>query len=223
MENIFGNRRRYWQKADFWNSSDTLSKAVDNVYSRLNEPIIGNKVVITDIWGSDDVVRFCNLFRKFKIIFMIRDPKAVALSRLKREPSDFFEIYNKEARENILLDFRSRFHAYISSWRQSVENYWRLKDGLMDNIKLVYYEDFCENFENQIREIFSFLEINFSEKVLRWFELPHHNKDGELVKDLKYPDIEVFSNNYANNVPNELNEVIKSVKWQYDLWEKREL
>jgi hypothetical protein len=224
MENIFENRRRYWEKNSFWNDSKTLRKEIAKVYSRLNEPIIGNKVATPDVWDAGDIIRFCNLFESFKIIYIVRDPASAALSRLHREPADFLKVFNKEARKNILLDFQSRFHTYISSWRQSVENYWKLKDALAGNIKLLYYEDFCQNFERQIKEVFCFLGIDFSEVVLRWFEFPHHNKKGKLVSGLKYADRQVFNNTkYANEIPDELNEVMERIKWQYDLWKNRQL
>ncbi len=224
MENIFGNRRRQWQRADYWNSFENLKREAQKVYSRLKEPIVGNKVITPDVWDAGDILQFCRLFDSFKILFLVRDPRATALSRLKREPADFFEVFSREARENILLDFRNRFHTYISSWRQSVENYWKLRDGLGENkIKVVYYEDFCRDFENQVRDIFSFLKIPFTDSVLKWYEMPHHNAEGQLVRDLKYPDADVFLPTAIEQYPPELEEAVNTIEWQYDLWEKRRL
>ncbi len=224
MENIFGNRRRHWQRADFWNSPRSLRREVEKVYAKLDKPVIGNKVATPDVWDADDIIRFCNLFENFKIIFIVRDPKSVALSRFRREPADFFEVFNRAARENILLDFRSRFHAYISSWRQSVENYWKLRDARGDHIMLIYYEDFCRDFESQSRSVFHFLKIDFTEAVLRWFELPHHDSEGRLVKDLKYKDREVYVNPPQDvEIPDDLNKAMEQIRWQYRLWESREL
>lgn len=224
MENIFGNRRRHWKRADFWDSTQHLREKLEKVYSRLDEPIVGNKVVTPDVWETGDIIRFCSVFESFKIIYIVRNPKDVALSRIRREPADFFKVFNREARENIPLDFRSRFHTYISSWRRSVENFRELRDAVDGNIKAVYYEDFCRDFETQIREIFRFLEINFSEMVLRWFEFPHHDRDGQLVKDLKYRDTGVFVSPKSNDeIPRELEHALELIREQYELWENRRL
>ncbi|MCU0287583.1 MAG: sulfotransferase [Acidobacteria bacterium] len=224
MENIFGNRRRHWQREAFWQSTEALRCEVAKVYARLNEPVVGNKVVIPDVWDAGDILQFCRLFNRFKIIFMARDPRAAALSRLKREPADFFEVFSPTARDNILLDFRDRFHTYISSWRQSIENFWKLRDGLgEDKIKIVYYEDFCRDFENQVRDIFTFLDIPFSNNILKWYEFSHHNAAGELVHDLKYPDSEIFLPGNDETYPPGLEKAVNGITWQYDLWKKRRL
>ena len=223
MENIFGNRRRHWKRAIYWHSPELLLEEVEKTYAPLKAPIVGNKVITPDVWDAGDILQFCRLFESFRIIFMARDPRMVALSRLRREPADFFAVYSPEARDNLLLDFSSRFHAYISSWRQSIENYWKFRDGLKEKVKLVYYDDFCLDFPDQVRGIFSFLEIPFSDSVLRWHEQPHHNAEGELVNDLKYPDTEVFSPPKPEAYPDELMEALGTIEWQYRLWEKRGL
>ena len=65
MENIFQNRRRHWIKADFWNSPHTLKEEVSKVFSKLNEPVIGNKVCTPDVWFPiQDFMSFgCEGFR----------------------------------------------------------------------------------------------------------------------------------------------------------------
>ena len=46
---------------------------------------------------------FCNMFKNFKIIFIIRDPRDVVLSRYFRENYD--EEFNELGRRNILTRF----------------------------------------------------------------------------------------------------------------------
>jgi hypothetical protein len=223
MENIFGNRRRHWQRPEFWDSPRSLGREVEKAYAGFPEPIIGNKVATPDVWDSGDIARFCMLFKNFHIVFLVREPAAVALSRLRREPEDFLKVFSEEARKNMLIDFRSRFHAYVSSWRQSVENYWRLKDGFKDRVHLVYYEDLCQGFESRVRDIFAFLGIPFASQVLSWHEMPHHNADGELARDLKYTDREIFRPQVMDACPDELHEALTAIQWQYDLWKQRRL
>ncbi len=223
MENIFGNRRRHWQRADFWDSPPRLKQEVEKAFAAIAEPILGNKVVTPDVWDAGDIVRFCRLFKEFRVVFIVRDPAAVALSRRRREPEDFFKVFNEEARNNILLDFSCRFRTYVSSWRQSVENYWRLKDGFGDRVCLVYYDDLCRRFESEVRRVFAFLEIPFAERVLAWHELPHHKADGSLGRDVKYQDQEIRPPADIGACPAELEDALALIRWQRDLWKQRRL
>jgi len=223
MENIFANRRRHWQRAEFWDSPLRLRQEVEAVYARLAEPVVGNKVATPDVWDAGDIIRFCQLFSDFRILFVVRDPAAVALSRWHREPDDFEKVFNPEARKHILIDFRSRFHAYISSWRQSVENLWKLRDGYRERIHLVYYEDLCRNFSSQVHEIFAFLDVAIAPQVLSWHEMPHHDAQGALVRDLKYPDVAVEPREAPREIPAALQDALAMIPCQYSLWRQRKL
>jgi hypothetical protein len=223
MEHIFGNRRRHWQRPGFWDSPESLAREVEKAYAGIPEPIIGNKVATPDVWDAGDITRFCRLFEDFKMIFVVRDPAAVALSRHRREPEDFAKVFSAEARKHILIDFRSRYHAYVSSWRQSVENYWKLKDGFRDRVMLVYYEDLCGDFEASARDVFVFLGIPFASQVLAWHEMPHHDASGALVRDLKYPDAPVESPKEVGEIPDELQNALALIPFQYSLWRQRKL
>lgn len=87
----------------------------------------------------------------------MRGPVQVALSRFKREGYQYEKVFNYEGRRNILLDFQSQFHTYTSSWRQSIETYWKLRDGYPDKIYTLYYEDFCNQFKSQTKSLCNFL------------------------------------------------------------------
>jgi hypothetical protein len=226
MENIFGNRRRHWMKANFWNSSETLRREVEEVFKNLEEPIVGNKVCTPDVWSADDIMMFCNLFKDFKIVFVVRDPVQVALSRLNRE--DYEAEFNEDARHNMLLDFRSRFLTYASSWRQSIESYWKLRDGHPGKVYLLYYEDFCNQFEFQLRTLCDFLQVSFSANMLNWHQLPHHDARGNLKRDIKYKDAPVAvhqsdTKKLAEVTRNALSDALLAVKWQRDLWQAHQL
>ncbi|GEM_PF-4845200 len=223
MENIFGNRRRHWQRPGFWDSPERLGREVEKAYAGLSEPILGNKVATPDVWDADDIVRFCRLFMEFRIVFIVRDPAQVALSRKRREAEDFFLEFNAEARKNVLIDFRSRFHAYVSSWRQSVETYWRLRDGFQDRVQLVYYEDLCAEFEPQVRGLLDRLGIPFDPQLLTWHERPHHDARGKLVRDLKYPDAAAAPRSDLQPLPEELQDALARIPFQYALWRQRRL
>lgn len=224
MENMFCNRRRHWVRADFWNSLETLRKEISKIYARLEEPIVGNKVCTPEVWSADDINMFCNLFVDFKIVFVVRNPIQVALSRLRRENHEDEEIYNDDARRSMLLDFRSRFLTYTSSWRQSIETYWKFKDRHPGKVHLVYYEDFCHRFETEAEILCKFLGIPLSENILRWYEFPHHDANGRMKGELKYPDRPIFiRNSVRQEIPDALLEAISTIRWQFECWQKREL
>ncbi len=223
MENIFGNRRRHWARADFWDQELSFMEAVSCVYDRFDEPVIGNKVITPDVWSLEDIDQFLSLFRDKRIVFIVRNPLDVAMSRITREPTDFNKVFNETARENLTLDFRSRFHTYISSWEYGLKNYRMIKASRPEMTYLIYYEDFCSDFNQQVNLLFSFLGLPVTREVYDWHQLPHHNAEGELEVNLKYPDcvIELMQNKYC--YPNELIEIIESVSGEFERWEERSL
>lgn len=223
MENILGNRRRHGDMAEFWHSTDLLRSIVIKEFESLSEPIIGDKVCTPDVWLPEDIAQICRLFENFKIIFIVRNPINVAMSRLKR--ADYDEEFNSLGRKTLLLNFESRCKAYMSSWRQSVEAYWKLKDAFGSRVYIIYYEDFCSDFESHLLDLCQFLEIPFSDQMLKWYELPHHSADGTMVKDLKYTDEPVFVSEKfnPNDISKGLEDALLTVRSQYECWEKRQI
>lgn len=222
MENIFENRRRHWTRAKFWDDENKFKAEINKIYSNLEEPIIGNKVITPDVWSIDDIIKFCNVFRSSKVIWIVRDPLKVFESRYKRE--DFAKEYNEIAKKNLHFDFSHRTFVYASSWRQNIENYYRLVDLKKDDVILVYYDDLILNFENYIKDVFSQINIEFHENVLKWNTLAHYNHNGKLVKNLKYPDKPVVNtdNKSIFQVPR-IEEALSKIAHYHDLWKKREL
>lgn len=223
MENVFENRQRHWRKNTFWNDDHSLQEKIKSVYEKFTEPILGNKIITPDVWAVEDIYRFCTFFKTYKIIFLVRDPVAVVNSRLAREPEDFYLEFNDEARKHMLLDFSNRINVYLSSWRQSIENYWRLKDALKTEIHLIYYEDFCNNYSHQLIQLFEFLKLDITPEVQNWFRYSHHDSSGLLIHDLKYTDAPVFNVPSCIEIPFQLQDQITSVGKHYDCWLKRKI
>jgi hypothetical protein len=223
MENIFGNRKRHFHREDFWNHDDLLKEKIRATYSGFTQMVLGNKVITPDVWAVEDIYRFCNFFENFKIVFLVRDPIAVVASRLKREPADFLLQFNESARKNLLLNFSTRTNAYLSSWRQSIENYWKLKEAIGSKIKLIYYENFCNDFENQLQGLFDFLELQICPEVVNWYAGLSHDFKGVLQSDLKYPDEPVFKVAPVLEIPDDLITSVKDVAKHYDYWRNQEI
>ncbi len=191
MENIFGNRRRHWKRADYWNDQNKLSNVVSEFYKNFNEPILGNKVCTPDVWSSEDIIYFCSLFKTVKILFIIRDPKAIVLSRHKRENHNLH--FNELSKSKLNLDFSNQTRTFISSWAESIAVYQKLKKLYSSNISIIYYDDVVNDFENNIKKTFDILDIQFDNKIYDWHKIPHYNAKGIKTIDLKYIDTQVFS------------------------------
>ena len=125
-----------------------------------------------------------------------------------------------------MLDFSSRANTYASSWRQSIENYWRIKDFIgEEKTHLVYYDDLIENFEIQITKLFYSIGIEINERVFNWYNLPHHDDRGSLKKKLKYVDQAVGSKTTTDSsvLKDEFPYLFNKLSPFIELWEKREL
>lgn len=220
MENIFQNRRRHWTKAEFWYSNTRLAEVVGQTFNKLQTPIVGNKVCTPDVWSADDIAMFCQLFSEFYILFIVRDPIAVAASRYRRE--DYAAAFTEMARQRCLLNFESRLLTYLSSWRQSIEAYWALRDAYFDRVMIVYYDDFVENFNRGVDRIFSFLPLDRTPEIDIWDSLPHHDSQGVLKLNLKYRDRPV--NSFSKiATPFKKDDVRALLGIHYDLWKRHSL
>jgi len=226
MENIFENRRRHWRRAEFWNSESALQQRVADVYSRLPEPIVGNKVCTPDVWAAADIHHFCRLFANFKILFIVRDPESALVSRYRR--TNYENEYNETARENLLLDFRSPLHAYASSWRQSIEVYRKLQDRYPNKVKILYYDDFTVNFDDAVDRLPNLLSLESSDELRRWNEKKHYDAQGHLKQDLKYQDREVRRSTHTveelpATVQEDFVDAMRGIESHRKLWEERAL
>ena len=224
VENKFGNRRRHWLREEYWSSDTVLRREITKVFRRLTEAIVGNKVCTPDVWYPDDIQKFCNLFASFKIVFVVRDPVDVCLSRFHRE--DFAAQFNDEARKHMLLDFRTRFLTYASSWRQSIEAYRALRDRYPDRICLLYYDDLCVDEQNSLEILFRFLDLPLDDQVRNWHKIPHHNAQGYLEQDLKYPDRQIAHRSRHDPdepLPDELVDALRTIEADHHQWQKRRI
>ncbi|HPS51756.1 MAG TPA: sulfotransferase [Bacteroidales bacterium] len=222
MENIFENRHRHFKRAEYWNDDVRLKEKIRTTYEGFSAPVLGNKVNSPDVWSVEDIYRFCGFFTEYKIVFICRNPMDVINSRLRREPEDFYLEFNEIARKKLLLNFSSRINVYLSSWRQSIENYWKLKDAVPDRIFLIYYEDFCSNFTDQVSQLFLFLGLPLVDDVFHWHEKPHHNGQGKLEKNLKYPDVPVEIKQISQ-IPPDIYEAIEKTGKHFNLYKNRQL
>jgi len=162
------------------------------------------------------------MFREVKILFVLRDPVAVAMSRYKREVWD--DIYNDIAKRKLMLNFSNRFAVYVSSWVHSIANYYVLRNLFVGDVHLLYYDDIVKNFEKDVVGLFQQLGIDYHPDVKNWHNTPHHDQNGDLKFDLKYPDQNVFhrGSSYGDrDMPDELRSVLELNQDLWDRWKER--
>lgn len=120
-------------------------------------------------------------FPGLKIVFLIRHPCATALSHvrfgLKVSLNDY--IQQDELVSDFLTPFLtginkakdlSDFEKHIFVW--CIENYVPLKQFKSDEICVVFYENFCEKPEEEIKKMFSFLGMEYEDKVVEILKKP---------------------------------------------------
>jgi len=217
-ENIFDNRRRHWRMAEYRNDMNLLKKKITDFYENFNEPIIGNKVCTPDVWFLNDILRFCSFFKNCKIIFVVRDPRAVVISRYNR--AVYSREFNMQARQKFPFDFQQRTATYLKLWKDSISVYHSLKKKYQNHIQIIYYDDFCKN--PDVKSIFNFLEINYHPDIDKWHLKPHYNAKGELIKDLKYSDNKIsYTSINSDDLPSDFS--LKDIGPEFKAFQKRTL
>jgi len=152
MESIFGNRRRHGSRSEHWGSKKIMKRKAASIFRKIDEKIVGNKDCTPDVWSAEDIYNFCELFREYKIVFVFRKPTSVVISRYKR--TNYNKEYKEKAKKDLMLNFKSPFHDYSSSWRQSIGEYYKLKDRLGDIVSTIYYDDFTKNPKSGMKDLF---------------------------------------------------------------------
>ena len=219
MEQIFGLRRRHGEKPSFWNDNTALFAEVEATYAKLNAPLVGNKVCTPDVWHLDEMMQMGAFFRSVKIIFIVRDPADVLASRAKREAKDHF---SDESRRYLCLDWRSQYHTWLSSWRQSIDIYWALKERFGEAVHLLYYDDFVQDVPASMETLFSFLELDITDEVMNWHLQPSHDRFGNLVMDLKYKNEPITPKHSVQALPEGIVKRLEELA-HYRLWQQRRL
>lgn len=147
-----------------------------------------DRLLVKDIFGHLLMTRFLRIFPFLKVVLLVRNPFAVALSKVNKahqqwiqEPVGFLE--QPELVEDYLASFtdliretEGEFEKQILNW--SVIHYVLFKElnGLGDwrsRLRIVFYEDFCLDPITQLQSLFLFMrpgeEVdlkNVSEKMV---------------------------------------------------------
>lgn len=114
-----------------------------------------------------------------KIIHMLRDPRGIFVSELRRRK----ELPTTPPFKQ-LKRFGSLFKLYIllqttAIWFESVKRYYKYKRAYPDNYYLLRFEDLVGDPENHIRQVCDFLEVEFQGKMLEQKVVSRGFKSGQ--------------------------------------------
>ncbi|MEO1295407.1 MAG: sulfotransferase [Cyanobacteria bacterium J06636_16] len=148
---------------------------------RFNTKPITNKRLIKAIRANLFLKWLYNTFPELPVIFLIRHPLAVAVSKVKlnwqrtsikylTQPKlmeDFLQPFQAEieqAEERYQASGNS-FENHIISW--CIENYVPLKQFQSHEMHVVFYENCCTQPEIETRRLFSYLGEGYDESILK--------------------------------------------------------
>lgn len=111
------------------------------------------------------------LFEKSKIIYVYRDGRDVMVSLYnyinKIEEIDYDKSFSSHLKENIYY------------WVKHIES-WKNKDVLH-----ISYESFAKDYENTIKSIFNYLEIEINKNIINVYRNFDKNESNNLLKRIK--------------------------------------
>ena len=140
---------------------------------QFNKKYFSKKRIVKDI-RTHFLLKWIDVhFPEIPIILLLRHPCAVANSKLKLEWGTHLDDILRQDR--LLADFlepfedeirgaESSFEKHVFMW--CIENYVPLKQFSSKEIKIVFYEKMCCNYEKEVRSLYQFIGKRFSDQVL---------------------------------------------------------
>ena len=172
----YRNVSRHWRwivekvkKEDFLQrilNSDRSERALFVVMMQVfaaheNKPIIGEKTPVHFRYVPE-ILRW---FPNGRIVHMIRDPRAIFVSELRRRRKTSTSLYNQLRRFEFLYKLFILLQTTIL-WFESVYRCSKYKKIYPDNYYALRFEDLVRDPENYINQVCSFLGVDFQNKML---------------------------------------------------------
>lgn len=167
-----------------------------------NKKLLATKRIVKDIRINLFLKWIKKNFNELSMIFIIRHPIAVALSRQKLSWDTYLDVFlsQEDLLEDYLFEFkdqieaakkRNEFEKNIFHW--CIENYVPLKQFAESDIYIAYYEDFCIHPEREVQKMFKYLGKEYNSKVLKKIDHPSATsrrgsaimKGADLIKSWK--------------------------------------
>jgi len=156
---------------------DVRSKATkcDQVLTTIchNRKLIAIKTVRATMESVEDLLR---RHRNLRIIHLIRDPRAVVLSR-KRFGTSSYGIYST-FQNNKTMDLMKEAQLYCSTLIRDINKRKQLQNKYPGAIIEVVYEKFVQDLARNAKELYKFIDVPFTERISVWLK---RNSSGGIV------------------------------------------
>ncbi len=163
-------------------ASDRTEKGVYEVILRLRANMITNKTFLADKTNQHiyHVPTLIKWFPNAKIIHLLRDPRAILASELKRRMKIYPSGYYLPVKlGKPLYSFMIVLHMTIA-WLYAVRLHQRHQKCYPQNYHMVKFEDLVSDPENTVKELCDFLDIEYDSRMLRPRQV-HSSFASELV------------------------------------------
>ena len=156
-------------------------RVLDKWIDRLNTKWFTRKLLIKSICGHFITDWLIDEYPEMKTIYLMRHPFAVAHSKFKItgqwDPTLMPYIEHEElidtyfpAQKEFIKQAHTPFESFIIGW--CIENYVGLKQIEGKNVHLITYEDFCLEPEKEVKDLFEFINEDFTDKALEQLKVP---------------------------------------------------
>lgn len=154
-------------------------KVRDAWIDQRNRPMIAHKRLVKDVRSTLMLKWVREHFPEMPIVFIVRHPCAVAISRIFRgwrpNRDEFFQQDALMADHlapfaNVMSNAQSPFEVHVVDW--CVENVVPFAQLDKGDVFLTFYESICVNPAAELRRLFSFLGRPFDDSALAWLNRP---------------------------------------------------
>ena len=126
-----------------------------------------------------------SFYDEFQVIYLVRDPRDVVLSFKTSKVGDYHPYFNAQR------------------WRDDQIHGIELLDEL-ENIHLIRYEDLLSDSEEEVKDVCSFLDIEYEPEMLRFYQTDDAKavaKSSDVFKNVSSPIDESNSGKFKNQLP----------------------
>ncbi|MCL4803587.1 MAG: sulfotransferase domain-containing protein [Anaerolineae bacterium] len=150
---------------------------------RFNTRVISNKRLVKFIRASLYLKWLVNHFPELRVALLLRHPCAVSLSQSRLD----WEISLHDillAQPQLMEDFLEPFRDQIAAadtlfekrfWMWTVENYVALSQLEPGDVHLAFYENFCEEPEREIEQLFTFYGKEWDKSIFEAMQKPSNS------------------------------------------------
>ena len=216
-------------------STDVIDVDITGFYWRISsyhkQKIVNIKDYIdksTHVWTHSE---YCNQFKKIenkfdKIIYIIRDPRDVAISMANFAFTDYVQEAYPHFEEDVSSYIDNRIKWQTMTWNKHVSGWL---SNQPDNMYVIFYENLKSNFDYEFRLLLDFLEINIEENTIEHIKkkvsIDSMKKDspGHVRKGVKGGWIKFLSDEQLKKANSSCIHLLEILNYQLDRNEENNL